>query len=300
MSLKKIKHALLRELGTHSNMQLFQKAKSHHAALAKHETAMSMLTLLASNARRHWEEKDQLVAVLLKESQHSVHPYWKALLTVAFYPMLSHLRGRITGNALPRDDLDQLVLTSFLEVIAIFPLDSKRDRICMYLRQMTQRRVFQKLHFEQTSQDVVRAADCKELERREVELANDIGKRAIDGEQHLRWPDTTSQKSWPPSEKEQSQLITFLLTNVSNDIEGDRLALVIATNIQGQKLSELVRRSYPDLSSGDSKKTYQRIKRRHSRTLVKLRELLIDVYCPQTPPLDALPLRNRIGFEERR
>jgi hypothetical protein len=43
MSLKKMKRALVMELGAKSNMNLFQKAKSHHKALADHETAMSVL-----------------------------------------------------------------------------------------------------------------------------------------------------------------------------------------------------------------------------------------------------------------
>jgi len=110
MSLKKMKRALVMELGAKSNMNLFQKAKSQYKALADHETAMSVLALLSSESKRHWEEKDNLVRALIKESQTRPHPYWGTLLTIAFYPMLSRLRGRITGNALTRDDFDQLDL----------------------------------------------------------------------------------------------------------------------------------------------------------------------------------------------
>jgi len=256
MGLKKMKRVLVIELGTESNMNLFQKTKRRYKALADHETAMSVLALLSNESPRHWEEKDNLVRALIEESQTHPHSYWGTLLTIAFYPMLSRLRGRITGNALTRDDFDQLVLTSFLEVVEIFPLDNKSDRTCMYLRQMTQRRVFRRLRLEQAAQEAVRSADLRELERREIELAEEVDIERLGGEHHLRWPKTKPSKPWPPSEKEQSQLVAFLVDKVGDDIDGDHLALIIATQIHGQKLSDFVRSSYPDLSFGDRKKAY--------------------------------------------
>ena len=292
MSLKKIKQALVMELGKKSNMDLFQKTKRHYKALAYHETAMSVLALLSKESPRHWEEKDNLVRALIKVSQTHPHSYWRTLLTIAFYPMLSRLRGRITGNALSRDDLDQLVLSSFLEVVEKFSLNEKPDRTCMHLRQMTKNLVFRRLKQEQDAQAFVRSADSKELDIREIEIADEFYNGNQEGEHHLRWPETKTSKSWPPSEKEQSQLVAFLVDKVGDDVDGDHLNLIIATQIYGQKLSDHVRDSYPDLSSGDRKKTYQRIKRRHSRTLVKLRELLCDLHCPQTDPSGPLPLRS--------
>lgn len=292
MGLKKMKRALVMDLGAESNMNLFQKTKARHPALADHETAMSVLAILSDESPRRWEEKDAIVRAIIGESQQRPHSYWGTLLIVSFYPMLARLRGRITGDALTRDDLDQLVISTFLEVIEDFPLTEKPDRTCMYLRQMTQRRVFRRLRVEQAAQEAVRSADFRELERREIELAEEVDTERLDGEHHLRWPETKPSAPHPPNKKEQSGLVAFLVDKVGDDIDGDRLDLIIATQIHGERLSDFVRRSYPDLSTGDRKKAYQRIKRRHSRTLVKLRELLADLHCPQTDPSGALPLRS--------
>ena len=292
MGLKEMKRVLAVELSAESNMNFFQETKTRHPALADHETAMSVLAILDDESPRRWEEKDAIVRAIIGESQQRPHSYWGTLLIVSFYPMLSRLRGRITGDALTRDDFDQLVISTFLEVIEDFPLAEKPDRTCMYLRQMTQRRVFRRLRLEQAAQESVRSAGFRELERREIELAEEIDTEQLDGEHHLRWPETKPSAPQPQGKKEQSQLVTFLVDKVGDDIEGDRLDLIIATQIYGERLSDLVRRRYPDLSPGDRKKAYQRIKRRHSRTLVKLRELLVDLRCPQTDPQGALPLRS--------
>ncbi len=292
MTFKEMKRALVSELKSESNMNLFKKQKSRHGILADHETVMSILAILDDESPRRWKEKDDIVRAIIDEDQKRSHPFWSSLLIVAFYPMLSRLRGRIVGDALSRDDLDQLVLSTFLEVIDAFPLSEKPNRICMYLRQMTQRQVFRQLRQEQTAQDMVRSANFNELECREIELTEGVDTEQLDGGHHLRWPETKPSSPHRPNQKEQTQLVAFLVDNVGDGIEGDRLELVIATQIHGERLSDLVRRCYPDMSSGDRKKAYQRIKRRHSRALAKLRELFFDFRCPQTTPQMALSLQS--------
>ena len=200
-------------------------------------------------------------------------------------------------SSLTKADLDQLVLTAFLEVVSAFSLKENTSRTCMLIRQTTQRLVFKLLRAEQVEQENVRPADLQDLARREVMLANLLNGDGLDEEHHLSWPVTSPSKKSLPSQGERDRLVTFLVDHVGDDIEEDRLNLVIATQIRGERLSNVVRRLYPELSDGDRQRMYQRIKRRHSRALVRLREILADLYCPHHPPSDALPLRNLAGFE---
>ncbi len=296
MDLKSIRRALKHELRAEKNGDLFQDASRRHPALRDHETPMSVLAVLGDSAASRWEEKDALVRAIIKEQQGRPHEFWSALLIVAFYPMLSRLRHRILGDALSPGDLDQLVITSFLEVASGFPLERRTDRTCMHLRQMTQRRVFRLLRREQDEQESVLAVKVTELERLEEELIDVADPETLSARQHLRWPETSPPKDKAAGAREQASMVTFLVERVGADIEDDRLNLLIATQVRGEKLSRFVARLYPELSPKERRRTYQRIKRRHSRALAKLRKLL-EADCPRTDPTGALPLRSRCGCE---
>jgi len=190
------------------------------------------------------------------------------------------LRHRLVSDSMTKADLDQLVLTAFLDVIASFSLTQYTDRTCMLIRQTTKRRVFKLLSTEQSEQEKVRPAHLQDLARREEMLANLLNGDDFDEEHQLRWPDTSPPKKRPLSRDEQNRLVDFLVEHVGDELEEDRLNLVIATQIRGERLSHVVRRLYPELCDRDRQRTYQRIKRRHSRALVRLRELLSDLYCP--------------------
>lgn len=296
MELKSIRRALKHELRAEKNGDLFQNASRRHPELSGHETPMSVLAVLGDSAASRWEEKDALVRAIIKEQQERPHEFWTSLLIVAFYPMLSRLRHRILGDVLTPDDLDQLVVSSFLEVVSSFPLAQKTDRTCMHLRQMNQRRVFRLLRREQSEQESVLAVKVDELERLEEELVEMGDPEELSRMQRLRWPETSTTRSKKADIKEQARMTAFLKDRVGADIEEDRLELLIATQVRGEMLSRYVARLYPEISSKERRRTYQRIKRRHSRALTKLRKLLNEK-CPRTDPIGALPLRSRCSCE---
>lgn len=278
-------------------MNHFQSIKSSHPVLAEHATVMSVLAILNDERPQAWQEKEAIIATIIAENQRRPDKFWGTLMVVVFYPMLSRLRHRIIGDAMAGDDLDQLVLSVFLDVFNSFPLDTKRDRFCMHLRQMTERRVFRKLRNVQNDQEQVRNPDPVEYLRLENDWANHAGMLQNEDEFPQVWPETRPTPSEPLTQNEQARLVAFLVDKVADDIDGDRLDLVISTQIYGERLSDIVRRKFPDLSTGDRKRIYQRVKRRHSRTLEKLRELLNYLHCPQTAPTDALPFRMPSAFE---
>ncbi|MBK6845585.1 MAG: hypothetical protein IPG88_25475 [Gemmatimonadetes bacterium] len=62
---------------------------------------------------------------------------------------------------MPRDELDQVVVTAFLAALGELPVDEHADRIAMRLRQRTERQVFSFLRKEREQQHP--SADPDEL-----------------------------------------------------------------------------------------------------------------------------------------
>jgi hypothetical protein len=149
MRLGRTKRSLRDGLETRQNRSLFESARARHPALAEHTSVAEVLAVLADGSQRRYREKDAIAQALVEEQQARPDPFWSAVLVVAFTPMLLHLRGRVMGEVLADAELDQLVVASFLESVDRIPLDQRSNRICLRLRQATERRVFRRVRFEQ-------------------------------------------------------------------------------------------------------------------------------------------------------
>ena len=278
MGLHQMKCALRAEVRAERNQKRFEEAKNHHIDLHGHETVLSVLAVLGDESPLRYDEKESLTRALLREHKRRPHPFWNAVLVVAFYPMLARLRGRIYGDAPTCDDLDQIILSAFLEVVRGFPLTQRRDRTCMYLRQMTQREVFKLVRAEQRALDQVRPDDPEDVSRLQSDLEA-LGQVAS-------WPETKPEPKRRLDPKENAALVSFLVERAGHILDGDKLELVVATLVRGELLTAYVDRVHPDLSPSERRQTYQRIKRRHSRAIARLREVLADLQvdfdCPQT------------------
>lgn len=127
----------------------FESARSRHAVLARQATVQALLDLMRDESPGRWSEREAVTRALVAEQQRNACGLWASLLLCAYYPMLSRLRHRIYGHAFDDDDLDQLVISGFLQVVADLDLDEVPDRTAMRLRQRTERRVFKTLRREQ-------------------------------------------------------------------------------------------------------------------------------------------------------
>lgn len=289
MGLHQMKCALRVEVRAERNQKRFEEAKKHQLELRDHETVLSVLAVLGDESALRYAEKEALTRGLLREHKRRPHPFWNAVLVVAFYPMLARLRGRIYGDALPGDELDQIVLSAFLEVVRGFPLSQRRDRTCMYLRQMTQREVFKQVRAEQRELEQVRPDDPEDVTRLLSDLET-LGHASS-------WPETKPEPKRRRDPKENAALVSFLVERAGHILDGDKLELVVATLVRGELLTAYVDRVYPTQSSSERRQTYQRIKRRHSRAIARLREVLADLRgeescpqpeCPHPTPSQAL------------
>jgi hypothetical protein len=248
------------------NAHLFVAAQKRHGALGHHGTIASVLGVLDDERRSAYVEKEALTRAIVAELQQTSTSFWPAVLLLAYYPMLSRLRHRIYGDTISSCDLDQIVIATFLSVVADFPLGDKQDRVAMHLRQRTQRRVFQILRDDQRYQDVVLPADQAELE------LGGIGE----------WPVTASSGDRGPRNAKDAAAVVALLVEHGGDLlDGECFDVVTATSICGRRIAEYLRRVAPELERDDRSREYQRIKRRHSRAIARLRLVFDPLRCPR-------------------
>jgi hypothetical protein len=279
MGLKYVRRALKTELRAETSMRLFDETKKRYAALAEHETPLSVLAVLGDESTRRWAEREAVTRALVTEEQERPHPLWAALLLAAYYPMLSRLRHRIYGNDLDPEDFDQLVVSTFLEVVRAFPLADKRDRTAMHLRQITQRRVFRHIREEHASRVLIAPDDVSDM----PPFSPDA------------WPGSPKPRrrrhKVRPEPMDCRDAIELLTTRAAH-LGQDQIDLVVTTMVRGERLRVYVERTFPDREPDERDRIYQRLKRQRSRTLARLRDLLADLRCPRSAAGGLCPSRT--------
>ena len=256
MKLQEIKCVLLKDLRRKEGLVLFEQARNRNSALTHYNTPSSVLTALGDTLDNTYSQKEKLTRALIREQQSRPRPFWSSLLITAYLPMLIRLRTQIIGNIFPSDDLDQLVIYSFLEVIHQFPLSKWQDYTCVRLSHQTRRRVFRELKRETRYRCLLDRRSPDDLTKQELEdryLGEDQRPKGCEPENI-------------------NQLADLFIDAVNDAIELDKVKLVVATKIHGEDLRHYIKRNGLELSASTEEQNYQRLKRQRSRVLARLRE----------------------------
>ena len=262
----------------------FEEARTRHPALASYRSIVSVQEALEARDPGTYADREALVRALIAEQQATsgAQPgagstsFWASVLLVACYPMLGSLRARIAGTDLPSEDLDQLVLTVFLEVVSEFSLDRHRDRTFMRLRQQTRRQVFRYLAEHQHQEDLLWPVEMEVLDK----LAEPV------------WPADTEQAHVERSEPvEYAAAVTLLVEQAAGVLDGMGFDLVTATLVCGQRIQCYIRRAFPGLADDEEQRLYQSVKRRHTRAMNSLRRVMAAGSAPRAG--QARPCMNK-------
>ena len=230
--------------------RVFDAGRVRQPALEAHPDAASVLLVLADDAEATYPARDALTRALVSEHRASGHALWASLLLVAFFPMLSRLRNRLVSDTVPGDELDQLVVTSFLAAMTELPLHDRVDRVAMRLRQRTERQVFGFLRKEREHRHP--SLDVEELSDSDPEAL--APRRA-----------STDEKLY--------DLALLLQRAVEEGISPSGLDVIEATVLRRELLRAYVDRLGPN-DDLERERMYQRLKRQRSRALKRLKTLL--------------------------
>lgn len=231
--------------------RVFDESRTRNAALAGHADVASVLAALADDREHTYPERDALTRALLSEHRATGEALWASVLLVAYYPMLSRLRHRLVSDAVPRDELDQVVVTAFLAALGELPIHEQADRVAMRLRQRTERQVFAFLRKEREQQHP--SADPDDLAMFGTESIN------------ARRLETTDEELF--------DLALLLERAAEEGIPQSSLEVVAATVLRRELLRSYVDRVAPD-DDLERERMYQRLKRQRTRVLRRLRTML--------------------------
>ena len=265
MSFRDLRPALLRDVLAGTHQRQFDTARGRHPALASHETVLSVLEVLGE-PRATYPEKEALVRALIEEYQRSKHTLWATALLIALSPMLCRLSAQLGCGALTQQDLDQVLVLSFLEAVAEYPLGGEQRHTFLFLRRATRRRLLTWLARERREQSLVSAKERDELQLLE--------RRLVEQRRELAWPATEEQHSERLDTEAQNLLAAFLVERLGHEIDAGSLQLVIATFVHGKRLRSLAGQDRAGVPRELHGRTYQRLKRRHSRTVRRVRMVL--------------------------
>ena len=264
MKLFTIIAGLKEEVVSKRGARLFEMAKKEHPVLKDHAKVEEMLAMLDRDDPNDYPAKEAIIRVILTQHREGHDSFWSSLLIVVFGRMLCRLRGRVQPDDFDSDELDQMVLVSFLTAIKRVHLGNDH-RLCMYIRQMTGRRFFNWL--------------LEECQRRE--LVAFIEPVALSQNAPSAWPvpgmiKRTRARRLKHDAGEVEEMIDLLKARVGNAVDPKKLELVIATAIQGEKLRNYVRRLHGNSDQAALERTYQRVKKQRNRTIAQLREVFFN------------------------
>ncbi|MCU0661724.1 MAG: hypothetical protein MUC50_05285 [Myxococcota bacterium] len=253
----RLHQGLLVDVNSPRHIARFQEASTKHEHLRRCDTIHDVLAVLAEGSGIDYAEKDALVRELIIERQQTNScSFWNAALLVAYFPMLSNLRGRIRGNAFPDDDLDQIVLMSFLEEVEKFPAEKRQSFTSIELRHRTERRVFRAVKHEQ--------------KQRRGQISVEPASDEIEG--GAPWPaiaDTGPRGPRNPADA--SEAVTSLVKHAGALVGGEMFEVLTATLVCHRKLTRFLDQVIPALSGEERRLAYQRIRKCRTRVLARIR-----------------------------
>ena len=260
-----IRSGLLKEALAGRNVLLFEAARSRHLALARHASVASVLGVLADDTGGRTVAQEAVVRALVEEHQSDPGPFWSAVLTLAFLPMLAGVRFRLSEDAVPGDELTSIVVHSFLQVIGRIEVGAGRRMTAFRLRRRTERRAFAAVAAERAQASILRSFASVEEPL---------------GEFDWEWPGSPCVAA---DDIEITELaVALLFDRVGAAMPRDHLDLVADTMLRGENLWDFVDRVHPGLSPAARVRAYERLKRLRTRALRRLRRLLAGSSVPKT------------------
>jgi hypothetical protein len=218
----------------------------------------TVLRILGNFKRADLRHKDILTRAIIAEHKRHPGPFWTTVLLLAYSPMLGGLRGRILGDAFDREDLDQLVIDTFLSVVTGFPLIEKRSRTFLHLKQFTSQQVFRVIRFRQN--------EIKQQFER-VALAKRLDDFVLFGK--IESVETAEDRD---------EMADFLRNIAIGKEPQDNVALIIDTVIYRKKPTDYVNEQFPSDDPEQQERIYQRIKKQRLRSLKRLRAILQQLF----------------------
>ncbi len=222
-------------------------ARERFPALAPYPTSSAILDALAASSALSHEERDAILAVLLRQHAESVTPYWSTLLAVTFEPMLRRLARRV--KSVDVDEAEQRALLAFLEIVAKLSTACPSQNIAGHFRVATESTLFRTLRKDHKGPPTVPLDDDAEWGALAIAEAD-----RLDAERCVE--------------------LMAKIVRAENDGEATLAMLLATTKGSGESLKAYVERVHADLSDDERSETYARMLETRRRVIPMVRAAL--------------------------
>jgi hypothetical protein len=257
MRLETVREALARQVAAAETRHHFEAARERHPALRPFDDPLAAVAFLNDTDHRATSARSAVTRAMIEEVQERGTSCWGALLLYAYFPGLLRIRGSAhRARGLSSEELDLLVLESFLEVAATLPLDRQGRLAVVNLVLGTRKTVFRHLRSEAQRADAERAwpEGIEELVAGNIPSPERL---LIRGE---------AERALAP------ERIRAWVRELCEDEPEDDLLLVLGTYASGTPLITYVRQVWSEADGEELLRHYERCRRRRSRLLDRLRE----------------------------
>ena len=278
MRLDSVRHALERQLHSQDTRHTFLAGRDRHEALADFDGPEEAIAFLNRRGPGATHARSAVTAAMIAEAQRREGSTWATLLMLAYFPGLLRIRATMKPSAgLRSEDLNALLVESFLETVSTLPLETQGRLAVVNLILGTRKAAWQHL-----TRETARA----EREEPLPEAADEL----IGG--HFPSPERLALAR----EAERVLRPEHIRRWVQGLLQGEReddLLLVLGTHATGKPLIDWVRDQHPELDGAGLVREYGRLRRRRSRILKRLRDRLAEAPLSQGDFRAALLLRDR-------
>ena len=260
MELDTIRNALGRTLRQPRTLADFDRGRRRNDALAPFAEPVDVVRFLNADDMTSCSQRSAVTAAVIAEAQRRGESCWAALLMAAYFPGLLRIRATVRPSAyLEVDELDALILSSFMEVVGTLPLDTQGKRAVVNLVLGTRKRV------------------RKELKRDQKRVL--LERPLNDWEEALHGRPYPSPEQLALELEAEELLLPKHLEGWLRDLAGDRgseddLLLVLGTWASGKPLIEWLRERRPGIDGSALVREYGRLRKRRARLLEQLRRRL--------------------------
>ena len=278
MRLETVRTALEQQLRFPSTTHHFLVGRSRHAALAGFESPVEAIRFLNTRGPDGCQQRSAVTAAMIAEAQRRQSDTWATLLMLAYFPGLLGIRATMKPSAgVSADELNALLVESFLETVGALPLASQGRLAVVNLILGTRKAAWQHL---------VRETARADREEPLPEHADDVMGGYYPSPERLALAEEADRELQP-------ERIRDWVEDLLRDETEDDLLLVLGTHATGKPLIDWVREQQPQLDGDALVREYGRLRRRRSRLLERLRDRLDAAPMSQGSLRAALLLRDR-------
>lgn len=259
MRLETVRTALELQLRAPSTTHHFLAGRARHPALAAFDAPAEAVRFLNTRGPDGCQQRSAVTAAMIAEAQRRQSDTWATLLMLAYFPGLLGIRATMKPSAgVSADELNALLVESFLETVGALPLASQGRLAVVNLILGTRKTAWQHLIRETARAD-------------REELVDDRWDDLLGG----FYPSPEGLALAEEAERElQPERIRDWVEALLREETEDDLLLVLGTHATGKPLIDWVRERQPHLDGDALVREYGRLRRRRSRLLERLRDRL--------------------------